>query len=259
MLDGVRQALRLLVLAGLSAAIFGCASLGPIVGTVFGSSVELDHVALLPGGRSIDVVVVGGAPMSDGKPCGTDYALASSTINGRTLEVLVRQTAQRVGECVLTELVCCEHHFTIALAADDRIDQVRDLGARFDRVFLLTRPMGLYELRGMPAGWELRREWADWGGTWTRLYSPLADPQPGSSDTLTFITTFGGQIVTEPEALQSPVIVNGNEAQYQRYPDVNNQIQLQWLANGQKLTLETYEQHFSINDLVALANNAAVP
>jgi hypothetical protein len=259
MLDPVLKTFRWLALVGAVIAVAGCASLGSIGGALLGSPVELDHVTLAADGRSVDAVVVGGAPLSEGKPCGTDYALASSTISGTTLEVLVKQTAERQGECVLTELVCCEHRFTIELPADHPVDRVRDLGAPFDRVFFLTRPIGLYELRGLPAGWDLRREWADWGGTWTRLYSPLVDPQPGSLDTLTFSTTFGGQIVTEPEALQSPVIVNGSEAQYQRYPDVDNEIQLQWLAQGQMLTLETYERNFSIDDLVALANSPTAP
>lgn len=257
MLDGMQKIVRSVVLVGITAAIVGCASLGPVMGTVLGLPVALDHVTLAPDGRSVDVVVVGGAPLSDGKPCGADYVLASSKVNGSTLDVLVKQTAQRAGYCALTEGVCCERHFTVQLTAGDRIDRVRDLGVSVDRLYFLARPTGLHELRALPAGWQLRSEWADWGGTWTRLYSPLAHPQVELSDTLTFNTTFGGQIVTEPEALQPPVIVNGSEAQFQRYPDLNNQIQLQWLADGQKLTLETYEEHFSINDLVGLANAAA--
>lgn len=78
-------------------------------------------------------------------------------------------------------------------------------------------------------------------------------------DTLIFGTTFDGHIVTEPEALQPPVTVNGRKAQYQRYPDVDNQIQLQWLVGGQMLWLETFERHFLIDDLVTLANGATSP
>lgn len=259
MLHAVMRRLWLLALVGLLVAVPGCASLASIGGVVFGRSVGIDHATLAADGRSVDVVIDGGAPMAEGKPCGADYALSSSAINGSALEVLVKETATRQGECPLTELICCERHFTIELPAENRVDRLRDLASTFDRVVLLTRPVGLYELRGLPAGWEMRREWGDWGATWTRVYSAVAEPAPGSSDTLTFSTTFGGQIVTEPEALQSPVIVNGSEAQYQRYPDVDNQIQLQWLADGQKLSLETFERHFSINDLVALANSATAP
>ncbi len=257
MLNPVLNSLRWLALATAVVVAVGCSSVADLATTVSGGSpVSLDHVTLAPDGNSVDVVVVGGAPLSEGKTCGADYALASSTVNGTVLEVAVRLTAEREGQCLLTELVCCEHTFNVALPAGASVDRVRDMTASFERDFFLTRPTTLYELHGLPAGWELRREWADWGGTWTRLYSPLTDPQPGSTDTLLFRTTFGGHIVTEPEALQSPVIVNGVEAQYQRYPDVDNQIQLQWLADGQMLTLETFERDFLIDQLTALANGA---
>jgi hypothetical protein len=248
----VLNTLRWLAVVGTLSAIVGCSS----VASLAGRPTPLGRVTLAADGRSVEVVVVGGPPLSEGKRCGTDYALASSAVSGTTLEVMVKRTAERIGDCVLTELVCCEHRFTIPLADGQTVDRVRDMSASFERDFFLAPPSGLYQLHGLPAGWELRREWADWGGTWTRLYSPLADPQPGSTDTLLFMTTFGGRIVTEPEALQSPVIVNGVEAQYQRYPDVDNQIQLQWLADGQKLTLETFEHDFSIEELTVLANNA---
>lgn len=257
MLSCVRKALRVFLLATVTVAVVGCSSIASLANTVKGGSpVSLDHVTLAPDGKSVDVVVLGGAPLSDGKPCGTDYALASSSTNGPVLEVTVKQTADRVGDCALTELVCCEHSFNVPLPEGQPIDRVRDMSASFERDFFIARPSGLYELHGLPAGWELRREWADWGGSWSRLYSPLADPQPGSTDTLLFRTTRGGHIVTEPEALQRPVTVNGKDAQYQRYPDVDSQIQLQWLAGDDALTLETFEHDFSIEQLTALANGA---
>jgi hypothetical protein len=248
----VLNILRWLAVVSALFAIVGCSAVASISGT----PASLDHVTLAADRQSVEVVVVGGPPLSEGKPCGTNYALASSAVNGTTLEVMVKLTAERTGACVLIDLVCCEHRFTVPLPDGQPVDRVRDMGASFERDFFLAPPTGLYQLHGMPAGWELRREWADWGGTWTRLYSPLADPQPGSTGTLLFMTTFGGRIVTEPEALQSPVIVNGVEAQYQRYPGVDNQIQLQWLVDGQRLTLETFEDDFSIDELIVLANSA---
>ncbi len=257
MLNPLIQARRWLALATAMVVLVSCSSVADLANAVSGGSpVSLDRATLAPDGKSVDVVVVGGAPLAEGKPCGADYSLASASVKGTVLEVTVKKTAERSGNCVLTELVCCEHRFNVPLPAGAHVDRVRDMSASFERDFFLSVPSGLYELRGLPASWELRREWAEWGGTWIRLYSPLADPPPGSTETLMFMTTFGGRIVTEPEALQSPVIVNGVEAQYQRYPDVDNQIQLQWLSDGQKLTLETFERDFSIDQLTALANGA---
>ncbi|MEP7360239.1 MAG: hypothetical protein ABI744_01540 [Chloroflexota bacterium] len=247
-----------LIVAIVLLASAGCAFAGPISDIVHGGSgVSLDSVLLAADGRSVDVTVIGGHPLSDGEPCGADYTLASTSVIGATLEILIVRTAERVGSCVLTELICCERHFTVELPTDRAVDRARDLSASFERDLFLVRPSGLDVLHGLPPDWKLRTEWASWGGTWTRLYSPLIDPPPGSPDTLIFKTTFGGHIITEPEALQPPVLVNGVEAQYQRYPDVSNQIQLQWLVDGQLLTLETFERDFSIDELTSLANSAS--
>ena len=234
------------LLAGCRAGLAG--------GGLAGASVAIDHASLAADGQSVDVVIIGGHPLAEGKECGNDYALAGSTVTGETLEVDIRQTAERTGDCALTELICCERTFNIALPDGNSVDRVRAAGSA--RTLFIKRPAGLYELHGLPAEWVLRREQGDWGGTWTRTYAlaPLTDQF--TSDTLIFGTTFGGSIVVEPEALQSPVIVNGSEATYQRYPGGPTQIQLQWIEGGQKMWLEAFEDHFSIQDLTALANGA---
>ncbi len=264
----VRKVVQTLAAIALVALIAGCTSAPSIdpAATVFAvqSPVELDRVVLLPDKRSVDVVVVGGAPLSDGKPCGADYALASSTISGGTLEVLVNQTATRIGNCALTEGVCCEHHFTVDLAPDAKVNRVRDAAAGFERVAFLTRPQDLYLLNGLPAGWEMRREWGDWGGTWTQLFSPASnpDPTPRSPGTLEFSTTLGGFVEADPGALQSPILVNGSPAEYLQAPNVDGAIetQLQWnAAGGQALTLYAFDKDFSIDEVAALANAATGP
>jgi hypothetical protein len=146
----------------------------------------------------------------------------------------------------------------VDLPVGANVDTVRDEGHPYNPLFFLTRPAGLLELHGLPEGWDMRREWADWGGTWTRIYSAHVDPTPGSPDILEFGTTFGGAIVIEPEALQPPVIVNGKPATYQRYPD-RREILLQWIVGHQKLWLDASEHHFTIEDLVALADSATSP
>ncbi len=241
----------------LALVLMGCGAGTPSSESVEGSSdvsVAIDHATLAEDGRSVDVVIIGGHPMAEGKECGDDYALAGSTVTGETLEVDIRQTAYRQGSCALTEGICCERTFTVALPGGNNVDRVRAAGST--RMLFIKRPAGLYELHGLPAEWALRREQGDWGGTWTRTYAlaPLTDQF--TTDTLIFGTTFGGSIVVEPEALQSPVMVNGTEATYQRYEGDSPQIQLQWIEAGQKMWLEAFENHFSIQELTALANGA---
>jgi hypothetical protein len=222
------------------------------------ASVALDRASLSEDGRSVELVVVGAPPMSEGRPCGEDYDVTSAIIRGSVLDVAVTKVASRQGDCLLTELVCCDHALTVELPAGAIVDTVRDQGHPFNPLFFLARPAGLLELHGLPDGWAMRREWADWGGTWTRIYAKFSDPPPGSPDTLEFGTTFGGAVVIEPEALQPPVLVNGKPATYQRYPSLG-EIDLQWIAGDQKLWLDATETHFTIGELVALAAAAAAP
>lgn len=196
--------------------------------------------------------------MSAGEPCGADYAVTSAEVSGSILNVAMSQVARREGDCALTEGVCCEHHFNVDLSPGTTVTAVHDEGHPFNPVFFLSRPKGLLELHGLPDGWALRREWASWGGTWTRIYARRENPPPSSTDTLEFGMTFGGDIVTEPEALQPPVLVNGKPAQYHRYPDLG-EVSLQWLTDEGKLWLLAVEPHFTIEDLVALAESATAP
>lgn len=247
---------RLVLAALLIAIACGCSLVGSA--DLSGSVVAFDTADLSEDQRSVDVVVLGPAPMAAGEPCGADFA-GTSRVNGRVLEVQVRQTATRDGQCQMDKLICCPHHIIFELADETTVDSVRDLGSPLQRILFLERPAELYDLQGIPAGWELRKEWPEWGGTWVRLYSPVDAWDARPVDTLTFGSTFGGQIISEPEYLEPSVIVHGEDAQYQRYPDMDNQIQLQWLADGQKLWLEAFERHFTIDDLVALADGATAP
>jgi hypothetical protein len=238
-----------------SAAAPGSPSLpaGPIVG--------IDNATLSADGRSLDVTVLGPYPMSDDKPCGADFALTSD-VAGNVVNVTATEIASREGDCSLTELICCEHHLTASLPDGNTVDTVHDRGGMIpNRNLFVKRPAGLYDLNGLPLGWELRDEWPEWNGNWMRLYLRRGDPDPRethefSAHTLTFGTTYGGRITTEPEYLQPPVTVQGQPAQYERYEGDNPQIQLQWMADTQKLWLEAFEPDFTIDDLLNLANSA---
>ena len=222
----------------------GCGSLASNPGV--GRPAPIDRVALSADGNSVEVVVVG--------ECGAEFALDSSAFNGSVLQVLVKQTAERAGDCVPTE-----HTFAIPMPAGQWVDRVRDLSARIVRELFLDPPSGLYQLHDLPPGWELRRELATSGGTWLRLYAPDNDPPPWDRETLLFRTSFGGGIFTEPDRVQPPVMINGVEAQVMRYPEADNLINLQWLVDGQALTLQSYEPAMSIDQLVALAEAATPP
>jgi hypothetical protein len=54
-------------------------------------------------------------------------------------------------------------------------------------------------------------------------------------------------------------MINGVEAQVMCYPEADNLINLQWLVDGQALTLQSYEPHMSVDQLVALAEGLTPP
>lgn len=207
-------------------------------------------------GHSLDVTFVGGAPMAEQKPCGADYAHSEAVVD-TTLELTVTEVASRSGECLLTELICCEHTFTVEVTA--QIDRVRDMGRRANRMdlpsaglFFLQRPSGVLDLHGLPDGWSMAREQADWGGTWTRFYGSNR-----GSGSLEFRTWFDGELNPEPEVLQPPVTVHGHEAAYSLYGDTG-EIALQWMDGDNALMLLGQQRDFAIEDLIALAETATL-
>jgi len=226
-----------------------------------GQIVGIENATLSTDGRSVDVTVLGPYPMSDDKPCGAEYALTSD-VAGNMLNVRATQIASREGDCSLSELICCAHHLVALLPEGNSVDTVHDRGGMIpNRDLFVKRPVGLFDLQGLPSGWELRDEWPEWNGNWMRLYLRKGDPDPRethefSRHTLTFGTTYGGHITTDPEELQPPVLVHGQPAQYELYAGDNPQIQLQWMTGTEKLWLEAFETDFTIEDLVTLANNA---
>jgi len=213
----------------------------------------LDRVSLSNDGKSIEVVVVGAAPMSENKPCGADYAL-STAVADTTLELTVIETANRTGECLLTELVCCEHSF--AAEVSEGVDRVRDMGRRANRpdspsagLFFLQRPSEVLDLNVLPEGWSKTREEADFGGTWTQFYGP--------SSGLEFRTWIDGELNSEPEYLQPPVLVNGQEAEYSNYGTDTGEIMLQWMDGTNALMLLGMQSDFDIDELIAIAESAS--
>jgi hypothetical protein len=225
------------------------------------SVLGLDRVTLSADGRSLDVTFVGAAPMADQKPCGADYVHSESIVDA-TLEVTVTQVASRMGACPLTELVCCERTFTVDLPVESRVDRVRDMGRRAARMdqpsaglYFLERPDGVLDLNGLPEGWSMVREQADWGGTWTRFYGSTRGSSQDSAG-LEFRAWFDGELNSEPEYLQPSVQVNGHEAEYSKYDDTG-EIALQWMDRALALMLLGLQRDFAIEDLVALAETAA--
>jgi len=193
--------------------------------------------------------------MSEGKPCGGDYAMRTS-VTDTTLELTVVQTASRTGDCALTELICCERTFTAEVP--EGIDRVRDMGRAANRpdmssagIYFLERPAGVLDLIHLPEGWSKTSERASWGGTWTQFYGPSPD-----SRALEFRTWPQGELNSEPEYLQPPVMVNGHEAEYSLYADTG-EIALQWMDGETALMLAAMQSDFKVEELIAVAESAS--
>jgi len=193
--------------------------------------------------------------MSEGKPCGADYAMTTAVAD-TTLEVTVVQTAGRTGDCVLTELICCERKFTAELPAG--VDRVRDMGRKAARpdmpsagLYFLERPAEVPDLNMLPEGWSKTSEEADFGGTWTQFYR-----SSNGGGELEFRTWVDGELNSEPEYLQPPVEVNGQPAEYSNYGDDTGEIALQWMDGDTALMLLGMQRDFDIDDLIAIAESA---
>jgi hypothetical protein len=220
--------------------------------------VGLDRVELSPDGSSVLLSLVGAPPISAGRPCGAEYQFTAE-VKANVLEVAAFETANRAGQCQMTELVCCERTTTVEISPPFAVDTVSDAGHPRNPIRYLTRPPGLVELVGLPEGWSLRRESGDWGATWNRTYAPFDDLQQGASDTLEFTFNAGRplQDVVEPEVLQPPVEVNGAPAVYERWDELG-EILLAWQIGSDVFHLLAEERNFSIEELIHLAESAVV-
>jgi hypothetical protein len=130
---------------------------------------------------------------------------------------------------------------------------VRDRGGG---VLFVARPDGLAELTGLPKGWALRSE-ADVEesptGRWRRTYSE--DPTlTAPRDVVEFYQSFDGPVNVTGGDSGTQVMVGGKPATLYRWPP-EGELVLVWTLGPDGFALVAYEQTFSAEDLIKLAES----
>ena len=129
-------------------------------------------------------------------------------------------------------------------------------------VHFLRAPDGLAELQGLPADWRLREsgdvEMSD-AGRWVRTYSPHARvPEGTSKGRLDVYQSFGGSVNVSGGEIQTTVVVNGEETLLYSSSGYDELV-LVWRLGGVGLALVADKTDFSVDELIALAESAAIP
>ncbi len=121
----------------------------------------------------------------------------------------------------------------------------------------LAPPEGLVELADLPAGWELRAQRdveESPTGRWERTYSPdpsLAD----NTRSVVLYQSFDGPVNVTGGTEERQVVVNGLPATLYLWPP-NGELVLVWRLGNDGLALVAYEQQFSVDELIGLAESA---
>lgn len=215
---------------------------------------SISQLTLSKDGRRIKLDFVGGRPYSPNDPCSVDYTAMAAVVEG-VLEVGVEESRRPAQ----TEGTACDamghaRSLQVGLAEPFSGSVWRDLNGY---VHFLTPPDGLVELAGLPDGWELRagRDVEESPtGRWERTYSP--DPSLGDAiQSVVLYQSFDGPANVTGGTEERQVVVNGRPATLYRWPP-NGELVLVWRLGNDGLALVAYEQQFSIDELIALAESA---
>jgi hypothetical protein len=213
---------------------------------------------LTDGGRRIELEFVGAREYAPDDPCSAEYTGVAAVVDG-ILEVGVTQVrSSRPAEPPVCDAM--GHLRSLALPLDDAFvgSAWRDLHGPY--LHFLAPPDGLVELTGLPDGWELRsgRDVEESPtGRWERTYSPDASPADETRRLLLY-QAFDGSVNVTGGTDESRVTVNGKPATLYRWPP-NGELVLVWQLANDGLALVAYEQEFSTEELIALAESAVAP
>jgi hypothetical protein len=217
--------------------------------------VPISQLTLSSDGRRIVLDFVGARAYASDDPCSADYAAKVAVVDG-ILEVGIEESRRPSP----TEGTACDalgHARILQVNLDEPFTGSvwRDLNGY---VHFLAPPDGLVELAGLPTGWALRaqRDVEDSPtGRWERTYSPdpsLAD----ETRSVVLFQSFDGPVNVTGGTEERQVVVNGRPATLYRWPPTGELV-LVWRLGNDGLALVAYEQEFSIDDLVALAESAS--
>jgi hypothetical protein len=215
---------------------------------------SISQLTLSRDGRRIKLDFVGGRPYSPNDPCSVDYTAMTAVVEG-VLDVGVEESRRPAP----TEGTACDavgHARSLDVNLDEPFTGSvwRDLNGY---VHFLAPPDGLVELAGLRDGYELRAQRdveESPTGRWERTYSPdpsLADATQG----VVLYQSFDGPVNVTGGNEESQVVVNGRPATLYRHAP-NGELVLVWRLGNDGLALVAYEQQFSIDELIALAESA---
>ncbi len=217
--------------------------------------VPISRLTLSKDGHQIALDFVGARAYSSDDPCSADYAAKVAVVEG-VLEVGVEESRRPTP----TEGTACDamgHARSLQVDLDEPFagSVWRD---RSGYVHFLAPPDGLVELAGLPGGWELRAQRdveESPTGRWERTYSPdpsLAD----ETKSVVLYQSFDGPVNVTGGTEERQVVVNGRPATLYRWPP-NGELVLVWRLGDDGLALVAYEQQFSIDELIDLAESAS--
>jgi hypothetical protein len=221
-----------------------------------GTITRFDTAELADGSRLLTLQFVGGAVYSATDPCSHRYSGWAEQV-GDALEVaVVDVTAPPARPC---DAIGFGRQVSVRLPAPFLGSRLNDLAGY---VHFVRNPAELVELRGLPAGWLLRSSGdveESPTGRWQRTYSPLPDPELGTSkNRIDFYQAFDGPAGVTGGEEQRTVTVNGQPATLYRFaPD--GELVLVWTLGSDGLALVVNERNFPVDRLIALAESATRP
>jgi hypothetical protein len=216
---------------------------------------SISQLTLSRDGRQIALDFVGARAYSPDDPCSADYAATVTVVDG-VLEVGVEES-RRPAPTEGTDCDAMGHARSLQVNLDEPFTGSvwRDLNGY---VHFLAPPDGLVELAGLPDGWELRaqRDVEDSPtGRWERTYSPDLSPADATRSVVLY-QSFDGPVNVTGGTEERQVVVNGRPATLYRWPP-NGELVLVWRLGNDGLALVAYEQQFSVDELIDLAESAS--
>ena len=222
-----------------------------------GLLVPFDSAVLMDGNRVLTLHFVGGRLYSASDPCSRAYA-GWAQRDGDVLDAaVVDVTPPPPGGPIACTLEGYDRTVSIPLAQPYLGSRVQD---RAGDVHFVRQPAGLVELHGLPASWLLRSEGDVKGsptsGRWLRTYSPLAQPDTGTSkNKLDFYQAFDGPADVSGGDAEQAVSVNGQTATLYR-STTDGELVLDWMLGTNGLALDANEADFSVAQLIQFAESA---
>ena len=218
--------------------------------------VPIDKLTLSKDGRHLSLDFVGSRAYAADDPCSAEYKASVTVVDG-VLEVGVEESRRpAAAEGTLCDAMGYARNLQVDLEEPFTGSVWRDLNGY---LHFLAPPDGLVELAGLPDGWLLRAQRdveESPTGRWERTYSP--DPSPDPARSVVLYQSFAGPVNVTGGDEAPDVVVNGQPATLYRWPPTGELV-LVWRLGNDGLALVAYEQQFSVDELIALAESATVP